>query len=1173
GEWKLHIPVTISPGLDLLPGDSCTMADSERDAAVRELVAKEVQGALQNAAAQQSVATAPGSVVGSLSHVRASMPDTFVPGKGQPVVRRWLFLVEEYLCLSHVAGEEWAPFAGTLLRGSAVAWWQSVRPAFQTWQQFKEALVAAYEPINAMARARDRLANLRQCTSVADYIAEFRDISTEISDLSTAEALDKFKRRLKDDVRMEVEVQGCSSLEEMARVAERYDEIHFGNRRNRFNRGMHAKQFGKAIRGEEAVFLGLISEVQPTSPDAVTPTVSASHEDEELTRGVEKLLEKISGVFPEDLPAGLPPKRVADHRIELIPGSTPPVRPIYKMSAVELKELKKQLEDLLAKEFIQPSSSPYASPVLFVRKKDGSLRMCVDYRGLNKITVKNRYPLPRIDELFEQVGEARYFSKLDLHSGYHQVRIQSEDIPKTAFRTRYGHYEFRVLPFGLTNAPATFQGMMQSIFSDFIDKFLVVFIDDLLVYSRTHEEHLNHLELVLARLSEHRLYAKRSKCEFAKTKLSFLGHVISHEKLEVDNSKVAVLKEWKQPSTVKEVLAFLGLANYYRRFVKGFAAVAAPLTDLLRKDSSFSWGPLQQQAFEQLKTSLTSPPALAVPNPELPYFIWCDASGVALGAILCQEQEAGLQPIAFESRKLTAAERTCPIHEREALAVVHALKKWRCYVEMQPVTVFTDHRTLEYLKTQSQITPRQARWVQFLEQYVPNLQIVYKPGRFNPADVLSRPAAEELNVMGVVRWDRNFITRFSRGYNRDQLYQQKASHDPSFLFSNPFWTRADSAEYVASCPTCQVNKARTTAPAGLLQPLEIPTAPWTCVSLDFITDLPRTPTGFDNILVVIDKLSKMAHFIPTTGTVTAAETAKLFFTQVVRLHGLPSAIISDRDTRFLSNFWTALFQLLGTQIRLCTAYHPETDGQTERMNRTLEDALRSCVNSMQTDWDQHLAAVEFAYNSSPNIATGEPPFLLATGQLPRSVTSLPHPLHSPNPTATDFISSHHRILQLARRKLQLAQERQVRYANQHRRHTIFRVGDLVLLSTANLPLLNAGTSRKLAPRFVGPFPITKVLSPVSYRLQLPPHMTIHPVFHVHLLRPYRTPSYPFQPRPPMFSAHPDLHEVDTILSHRDTSVGREYLIHWRNTSASEDSWEPFSNLSHAPRAIGVYLAS
>ncbi|CAI7735343.1 unnamed protein product, partial [Closterium sp. NIES-54] len=350
-----------------------------------------------------------------------------------------------------------------------------------------------------------------------------------------------------------------------------------------------AKQFGKAIRGGEAVFLGLITEVQPTSPDAVTPTISASHEDEELTR---------------------------DHRIELIPGSTPPVRPTYKMSAVELKELKKLLEDLLAKEFIQPSSSPYASQVLFVRKKGGSLRMCVDYRGLNKITVKNRYPLPRIDELFEQVGEARYFLKLDLRSGYHQVRIQSEDIPETAFRTRYGHYEFRVLPFGLTNAPATFQGMMQSIFNYFIDNFLVAFIDDLLVYSRTREEHLKHLELVLVQLSEHRLYAKRSKCEFAKTKLSFLGHVISHGRLEVDNSKVAVLKQWKQPSTVKEVQAFLGLPNYYQRFVKGFAAVAAPLTDLLRKDSSFSSGPLQQQDFEQLKTCITSPPALAVPNPE-----------------------------------------------------------------------------------------------------------------------------------------------------------------------------------------------------------------------------------------------------------------------------------------------------------------------------------------------------------------------------------------------------------------------------------------------------------------------------------------------------------------------------------------------------------------------------
>ncbi|CAI7787943.1 unnamed protein product [Closterium sp. NIES-54] len=536
------------------------------------------------------------------------MPDTFVPGKGQPVVRRWLFLVEEYLRLSHVAGEEWAPFAGTLLRGSAVAWWQSVRPAIQTWHQFKEALVASYEPINAMARARDRLANLRQRTSATYYIAESCDISTEISDLSTAEALDTFKRGLKDDVRMEIWLDSHDIIlgrNWLAAVNPQVDwrtrevEVLFGGRsvclpvvqqqEEMTLQLISAKQFGKAIRGEEAVLLGLITEVQPTSPEAAIPAVSASHEDKELTWGVEKLLEKNSGVFPEDLPAGLPPKRAADPRIELIPGSTPPVRPTYKMSAVELKELKKQLEDLLAKEFILPSSSPYASPVLFVRKKGGSLRMCVDYRGLNKITVKNRYPLPRIDELFEKVGEARYFSKLDLRSGYHQVRIQSEDIPKTAFEC--------------------------------CPLFLGIFIDDLLVYSRTREEHLKHLELVLARLSEHRLYAKRSKCEFAKTKLSFLGHVISHGKLEVDNSKVAVLKQWKQPSTLKEVQAFLGLANYYRWFVKGLAAVAAPLTDLLRKDSSFSWGPLQQQALEQLKTSLTSPPALAVPNPELSYFI------------------------------------------------------------------------------------------------------------------------------------------------------------------------------------------------------------------------------------------------------------------------------------------------------------------------------------------------------------------------------------------------------------------------------------------------------------------------------------------------------------------------------------------------------------------------
>jgi len=290
--------------------------------------------------------------------------------------------------------------------------------------------------------------------------------------------------------------------------------------------------------------------------------------------------------------------------IELLPGTNPISKEPYRMAPTELEELKKQLQELLDKGLIQPSVSPWGAPVLFVKKKDGSLRLCMDYRELNRVTVKNKYPLPRIDDLFDQLAGATVFSKIDLRSGYHQLKIKPEDVLKTAFRTRYGHYEFLVLPFGLTNAPAYFMDLMNRVFRTFLDKFVVVFINDILVYSKSKEDHREHLCIVLKTLAEHKLYAKLKKCEFWMEKVHFLGHVILAEGISVDSAKIATVVNWPKPTNITEIRSFLGMAGYYRKFVQDFSKIATPLTRLLKKDHQFKWTDECEASFQELKQRL-----------------------------------------------------------------------------------------------------------------------------------------------------------------------------------------------------------------------------------------------------------------------------------------------------------------------------------------------------------------------------------------------------------------------------------------------------------------------------------------------------------------------------------------------------------------------------------------
>jgi hypothetical protein len=397
-------------------------------------------------------------------------------------------------------------------------------------------------------------------------------------------------------------------------------------------------------------------------------------------------------VFPEDLP-GLPPDREIEFNIDLLPDTQPISIPPYRMAPAELKELKNQLQDLLNKGFIRPNCSPWGAPVLFVKKKDGSFRLCVDYRQLNKITVKNKYPLPRIDDLFDQLQGSQCFSKIDLRSGYHQLKIKDEDISKTAFRTRYGHYEFLVMSFGLTNAPAAFMDMMNRIFKPFLAQFVVVFIDDILVYSKSKEEHEQHLRLILQTLREHKLYAKFSKCEFWLDSVAFLGHVVSKDGVSVDPQKVEAIQKWPRPTSVTEIRSFLGLAGYYRQFIKDFSKISAPLTKLTQKHVVFKWNELCENSFQQLKDCLTSAPVLALPSSGGGYAVYCDASRIGLGCVLMQHGKV----IAYASRQLKRHEQNYPTHDLEMAAMIFSLKIWRHYLYGKTCEIYTDHKSLKYI--------------------------------------------------------------------------------------------------------------------------------------------------------------------------------------------------------------------------------------------------------------------------------------------------------------------------------------------------------------------------------------------------------------------------------------------------------------------------------------------
>ncbi|GJY35111.1 putative reverse transcriptase domain-containing protein [Tanacetum coccineum] len=532
--------------------------------------------------------------------------------------------------------------------------------------------------------------------------------------------------------------------------------------------------------------------------------------------------------------------------------------------------------------------------------------MCIDYRELNKLTVKNHYPLPRIDDLFNQLQGSSVYSKIDLRSGYHQLRVRDKDIPKTAFRTRYGHYEFQVMPFGLTNAPAIFIDLMNRVCKLYLDKFMIVFIDDILIYSRNKQEQADHLRIILELLRKEELYAKFSKCDFWISIVQFLGHVIDSQGIHANLAKIEAVKNWASPTTPTE--------------------------------------------------KLCEAPILALPEGNDDFFICCDASHQGLGAVLMQREKV----IAYASQQLKPNEENYTTHDLELGAVVFALKIWRHYLYGTKCTVFTDHKSLQHILDQKELNMRQRRWLELLADY--DCEIPYHPRKANVvADALSRKERiKPLRVRSLVMTihpklpsqilkaqtealkEENIKGENLRGM--DKVFEIRP--DGTCCIKNRSWLplfgnlrdlimhESHKSKYSIH-PECR-------KPSGLLVQPEIPMWKWERIMMDFITKLPKTSNGHDTILVIVDCLTKSAHFIPTRETDSMETLTMLYIKEIVSRYRVPISIISDCDSHFTSRFWQSLQNALGTQLYMSTAY-PKTDRQSERTIQTLEDMLRACV--------------------------------------------------------------------------------------------------------------------------------------------------------------------------------------------------------------------------------------
>ena len=871
------------------------------------------------------------------------------------------------------------------------------------------------------------------------------------------------------------------------------------------------------------------------------------------------------------------------------------------------------------------------------------MRPCQDYRYINAWTVNNAYPLPLIPPLINKLRNAKFFTKMDIRWGYNNILIHPDDRWKAAFTTEFGLFQPKVMFFGLCNSPATFQAYMNQTFQNEINEgWVVIYMDDILIFSSSAEEHKERTRRILDKLRQERLFLKPTKCTFDVQEVDFLGMIIRPGQVAMDPAKLSGIKDWKSPTSLKEVQSFLGFCNFYRHFISHYSDIARPLIDLTKKDHPFDWSIACEDAFLALKKCFLSEPVLQNPDPDRQFAIATDASLVASGGILLQTDGNGkYHPCGYLSQSFNPAEQNYQIYDRELLAILRALKAWRHFLagSAHPIIVFTDHDNIRHFRTPQHLTPRQSRWHLALTEY--DLQIYHVPGRklIGP-DALSRrpdhfdgivddpeqtllpddlfvklvdaelasalkspdPATDPVILAAQQALSGESAPPMRSALSDwkiidDTLYYQKRAYVPPHLRKRILYLTHDHLtaghpgrfttlvnvkrdywwpgmgtfvrNYVDGCATCQQMKSQTHPSAPPMHPIPSTTLrPFAQLSVDLITDLPESQ-GYDSVMVVVDHgLTKGVILTPCNKTITAEGVAKLFFSKIFSRFGLHEKLISDRGPQFASKFAKELGKLLDYEVALSTAYHPQTDGQTERMNQELETYLRIYCRTTPTEWAKHLPMAEFVHNSRKPEARNASPFLLMYGYEPRNIPyAVPETLV---PAAEDRMTFLQKIREEAIACHNLAMQRM---AARTRASTFkpWKKNDKVWLSAANL--ITNFPSRKLAPKRHGPFTIEKVISPITFRLTLPKTWKVHPVFHASELSSYQEtevhgPNFP-EP-PPDLVAGEEEYEIDAIKNHRKRRGKTEYLVSWKGYSTAEDRWLPEKELKHAKTILETY---
>lgn len=834
--------------------------------------------------------------------------------------------------------------------------------------------------------------------------------------------------------------------------------------------------------------------------------------------------------------------------------ATPVYQRAYRIPYSQREEMDRQVGGMMKAGIVEHSKSPWGSPALLVEKADGSFRFVVDYRKLNSVTRVDPYPLPNIQETLSQLGSARYFSVVDMASGFWQIEMDPTDKEKTAFNTTNGHYQWTRMPMGLVNSPAVWQRTADVVLEGLVGQVCHVYMDDIVIYSETFDQHMKDVESVLRRLRGAGLKLKPKKCQFLKAEVKYLGHMVSAAGVRPDPEKVSSVQSFPRPTNLREVREFLGLIGYYRRHINQFSREAKPLTRLTAKNVKFEWTDDAEGAFQSLKQRLVEAPILRYPDFRIPFVLATDASQYALGAVLSQRHNGHEHPVAFASRQLNKAEQSYSATEKECLALVWAVRHFRCYLYGRDFKITTDCRPLKWLMNMRDPSSRLARWNLQLQEY--NFEVEHKAGKAHTnADALSRRTPERdppAHVKLVTSYvptiseerlreeqqndpsleallrrlpsepalqseykmnDQGLLCKISQereGSRRGCLSERfvvpacmvpdvlKAFHNAPYaghfgekktrqkIEKSFFWSdmRKEIKHYCACCESCQLRKTSKQRKRAPLQVFGEVTRPFERTAMDIVGPLPCTADGHRYILMFVDHLTRFAEALPLFDQ-KAETVARAFVEKIVLKHGVPHQLLTDQGSNFVSGLMTEVCKLLGVERLRTTPYHPEANGAVERLNQTVKGLLSHLVAKDQKDWDVWLPYVMFAYNTATHESTNETPFYLVYGRdpdLPQELLTRPQlPYYGTLENYREELELRLRVShELAREVSSMAAESRKGQYDKRSADADFEVGERVYLRVEQT---GQGLSRKLAPKWKGPYRVVEQLSSVVYRLR------------------------------------------------------------------------------------------